>query len=132
MLVAADTNVAVRLLVSDDLAQQRAVVARLERIQARGGHILMTNVVLAEVAWVLESAYGYPRADVLRAITTLVTTTPFTADDPGVVADALVAAASGAADFADYLVLAASRARGATTLLTFDKRLLRHRGCERP
>jgi predicted nucleic-acid-binding protein len=131
VLVAADTNVVVRVLVTDDPAQQRAVVARLRRVEAAGGRALLSHVVLAEVGWVLEAAYGYTRAEVIRAVGTLVTTPPFVAEDPDVVADALSIAASTTADWSDCLVLASSRAQGAT-LLTFDRKLLREADCEKP
>jgi len=132
VLVAADTDVVVRLLVSDDLVQQRAVVARLKRIEASNGRVLVSPVVLAEVAWVLESAYGYRREEVVAAIAALVATPPFVADEPGVVADTLAQAANHRVEMADALVLAIARSRGATTLLTFDRKVLRLSGCVRP
>ncbi|MDQ3031703.1 MAG: PIN domain-containing protein [Myxococcota bacterium] len=131
-MVAADTNVAVRVLVSDDLRQQRAIVARLKKVEAAGESVLLTQVVLAEIAWVLESGYGFARDDVLRAIATLVTTSPFVPEDPAIVADALAIASGGSVGLADGLVLATCRARGATPLLTLDRKLLREDGCERP
>jgi predicted nucleic acid-binding protein len=131
VLVAADTNVVVRILVSDDLAQQRTVVARLKRLERAGDHVLLPHVVLAEVGWVLEAAYGYPRADVVRAVATLVSTPPFVSEDPAIVSDALAIAAGSAVGWADCLVLASCRARGAK-LLTFDKKLLREPDCETP
>jgi predicted nucleic-acid-binding protein len=39
---------------------------------------------------------------------------------------------AGTADFPDYLILALARAAGAATLLTFDRRLLRHSSCKAP
>jgi predicted nucleic-acid-binding protein len=132
VLVAADTNVVVRVLVSDDAVQQRAVVARLERIEASGGRVLLPHVVLAEVGWVLESAYAYRRADVVRALAMLVSTPPFVPEDPALVADALAIAAASSADWSDCMVLATSRAHQASTLLTFDRKLLRMKDCERP
>jgi predicted nucleic-acid-binding protein len=55
VLRAADTNVLVRLLVSDDLAQQRAVVARLAAVEGAGDGVLVPSIVLVEMCWVLES-----------------------------------------------------------------------------
>lgn len=132
MHLAADTNVLVRLLVSDDLAQQAAVVARLEEAESAGGKVLVTSVVLAELSWVLESAYEYDRKDIVRAIEAVMTTSPFSIEDPPVATAALDAFRTGSAGFSDYLVLAAARARGASRLLTFDRKLLRHPDCEKP
>ena len=131
-VLAVDTNVLVRLLVSDDLAQQRAVALRLQKAQAEGDSVLVTPVVLAEVAWVLDSAYGYGRSDIAAAIRRLVSTSPLVSPERADVLRALGWYAKGTADFADYLILALSKAHGARTLLTFDRRLLRHGSCERP
>ena len=105
MLLAADTNILVRLLVSDDLAQQRAVTTRLQAIEATGGRVLVTGVVLAELSWVLESAYGYGRDDIARAIEAVVTTSPFSVDDQTAVIEALDGfRKGGGAGFSDHLV----------------------------
>lgn len=64
-MLAADTNVIVRLLLSDDLAQQRAVHRRLERVLAGGDSVAVSVVVLAELSWVLDSVYQYGRADIV-------------------------------------------------------------------
>ena len=132
MTVGADTNVLVRLLVSDDLQQQAAVVARLERLLAQGDSILVSPVVLAEVSWVLSSAYGYDRQAIGAAVRGLLETPPFVILHDVQVAQALDWFAEGPADFADYLILALATAAGAESLLTFDQRLLKHELCEHP
>jgi predicted nucleic-acid-binding protein len=132
VLHAADTNILVRLLVSDDLAQQRAVEARLAAIEAAGENVLVLSIVLVEMSWVLESVYGYGREDVARAVDAVMNTAPFLLEDRTAIAEALEASRTGKAGFADYVVLATSRAHGAGKLLTFDRKLLRHAGCEKP
>lgn len=131
-MLAADTNVLARLLVSDDLAQQKAVRQRLEKATAEGVAVLITPVVLAELAWVLESVYGYERGDIVRAIRAVVDTPPFHAPERGDVLQAADLYSEGSAGFSDYLILSLARSAGAASLLTFDRRLLRHSLCKKP
>lgn len=131
-MLAADTNVVVRLLVSDDLAQQEAVRKRLERCNGDGEAVLLSPLVLAEVAWVLDSVYGYSKEQIALAIRAVVSTAPFLCPERAEVLRALDAYAGGTADFPDYLILTLARSAGATTLLTFDRRLLKHEACRRP
>lgn len=131
-MLAADTNVVVRLLVSDDLAQQAAVRRRLELCARTGEAVLVSPVVLAEVAWVLDSVHGYSREQIALAVRAVVSTVPFHCPERSDVLHALDSYSGGTADFPDYLILALAKAAGATTLLTFDRRLLKHRACRPP
>lgn len=131
-MIGADTNILVRLLVSDDLEQQRAVVRRLERIQQDGEFVVVSSVVLAELSWVLSSAYRYDRAAIATAIRALSETPPFLVLDRAAVVQALGWFRDGLADFADYLILSLAITQGGSSLLTFDKKLLKHRLCALP
>lgn len=131
-MLAADTNVVVRLLVSDDLEQQEAVHRRLEAAGAAGEAVLVTPVVVAELAWVLESVYDYSRSEITRAVRAVVETPPFLCPERPDVLQALDLYGQGSAGFTDYLIFALAKAGGAEVLLTFDRRLLRNSSCERP
>jgi predicted nucleic-acid-binding protein len=131
-MLAADTNVLVRLLVSDDLAQQRAVAARLRRESSQGRNVLVSTVVLAELAWVLDSVYGYPRPRIAGAIDAILTTPPFRVKERPAVQRALEWFRAGPAEFSDYLILALSMDDGAEGLLTFDRDLLQHPAALKP
>jgi predicted nucleic-acid-binding protein len=131
-VLAADTNVLVRLLVGDDLSQQEAVLRRLRRARSQGVGVLVTDVVLAELAWVLDAAYGYGRVEIAAAIRGILATPPFVVSDRVTVLGALASYEGGPADFADYLILETSRRGGVTKLLTFDRALRKHPDCEPP
>ena len=131
-MFAADTNVLVRVLVGDDAHQQKAALARLRTIRADGGSVVVSTVVLAELAWVLRSAYAYPRAQVADALRGVLNTPPLFVLQRSEVLAAVEAYAKGSADFADYLIMSLARAEGCKTLLTFDQRLLKTPGCEAP
>lgn len=131
-MVSVDTNVVVRLLVSDDLNQQQEALRRITAVRDAGEEALVTSVVLAEISWVLDSCYGYGRADIASALRKLMQTRPFFLPDRGALISALDWYEVGKADFADYFVLALSLAQGANTLLTFDKKLLSEAHCSLP
>ncbi len=131
-MIGVDTNVLVRLLVSDDLPQQRRALARITAARAAGEDVLLTTVVLAELAWVLESAYDYDRAAIGSAIGQLLSTEPFTCDATTEVRAALAAYASGKAGFSDHLIVALSAASGCRALVSFDRRLQREPLVEAP
>ncbi len=131
-MFAADTNVVVRVLVGDDALQQKRAVARLRKILDGGGTVLIGTVVLAEVAWVLASAYSYERKQIAEALRGLTRTAPFVVAQRAHVTEAIDAYERGTAEFSDYLILALARADGCSTLLTFDRRLQKAKGCEAP
>jgi predicted nucleic-acid-binding protein len=70
-MIAVDTNVLVRLVVKDD-PDQFALAERLVREAAESGEpCLVSDPVLCELEWVLESSYGASRSDVLAAMQNL-------------------------------------------------------------
>ena len=131
-MLALDTNVLVRVLVADDPAQQRAALRRLRAMQERGEPAFVPTVVLAELAWVLASAYDYERKAIAAALRGVLSTPPLVVAQRGSVAAAIAEYEKGRADFADYLIVELARAEGCTKVLTFDRRLLRHPDCETP
>ena len=61
---ALDTNVLVRYLVQDDPGQGRKAAAYIERAAEAGDEILISNIVLCETVWVLDTAYGYDKSEI--------------------------------------------------------------------
>ena len=131
-MLGVDSNVIVRLLVSDDVAQQKAVISRLNEMRQRGEWAVVTPVVLAEVSWVLDSVYGFDRERVGAALKALLETPPFTVTGRASVVQAIAWYLAGPADFSDYLILALARAEGADRLLSFSKDMLKHPFALRP
>lgn len=118
-MIAVDTNVLVRLLVGDDLAQRDRAAALFAHAEA----IFIAKTVLLESAWVLQSAYAFPRKDVGKALKKLAGLPNVIVEDAERVAQALNHADYGL-DVADALHMASSS--GAETFYTFDQRLIRH------
>jgi predicted nucleic-acid-binding protein len=123
---AADTNILVRLITRDDVAQ---LVASEEFI-ARGAWV--STLVLAETVWVLGAVYELEHSEIATVVEMLLSHERLTLQDPEVVAAALAhyRAVSGLA-FTDCLVVEIARKAGHLPVGTFDKRLAKLDGAVR-
>lgn len=93
-----------------------------------GDPCLVSNPVLCELEWVLESVYGASRRDVASAVRGLLSTPPFQVEDAALTQRALQAYTKGKGDLSDYLLGLVGRSRGARTTYTFDRDLRRAEG----
>lgn len=118
-MIAVDTNILVRYLVEDDVAQTDRAEAVL-----LSGAVLLPKTVLLETEWVLRSIYRFERSSIAEGIRRLLGLRGIEIEDRPAVARALSWYGENRLDFADALHLASSaRAR---SFATFD-RSLRHR-----
>ena len=125
-MLAVDTNVLVRVLASDDIAQ----VAAAEQFIAQGAWV--SHLVLAETVWVLESVYGRTPAQLSEALQLLLAHESLVLQDADTVAAALEHfRRKPAPGFSDCLVLEIARKAGHTPLGTFDKSLTRLPGAQK-
>lgn len=126
-MIGLDSNVLVRYLVQDDVEQAKAATALIEGecTDESPGHV--DAVVLAEIVWVLTSAYGYPKEAVEGVIRQLLRTTEIEIEGSDAAWAALRQFEAGAADFADHLIAWRNRASGCRVTYTFDRRAARER-----
>ena len=127
-MIAIDTNVLVRVLI--DEPSQAAHITAARALVADAGNVFVSQVVLIETVWVLESAYQLPKAEVLRALDHLLANAAFDLDEESRCVAAVRLFHDSNADFAGCLILTGCRARG-LDLYTFDKRLSRLDGARR-
>ena len=116
-MIAADTNVLVRLLTGDDAKQAAAA-----RSLFAAGPIWIAKTVLLETGWVLGSMYGFEEGAVRDALTKLLGLKNVHVEDESAVVDALALMAHGV-ELADALHLS-SRPPGAE-FVSFDKSFVR-------
>jgi predicted nucleic-acid-binding protein len=114
-VIAVDTNILVRYLVEDDVAQ----TDRAETV-LRSGSVLLPKTVLLETEWVLRSLYRFERSATAEGITRLLGLPGVEIEDRAAVSQALGRFGEGL-DFADALHLASSRE--ADAFATFDRAL---------
>ena len=98
---AVDTNVLVRYLVQDDPRQGKKAAASIEGAARAAEPILIGNIVLCETAWVLDSAYGYSRAEIHSALEKILQSSTFQFEAKDLLWAALEQYRSIKADFAD-------------------------------
>lgn len=126
-----DTNILIRFLVQDH-QQQAAIVHQLfsetERLKQT---LLVTNLVLLETIWVLESVYQVKRSAILDTIDELMTLPILQFNQQPVIRQFLDTARQSKIDLSDALIGHWARERGCTTVLTFDKKAARSELFER-
>ena len=122
-MIALDTNVLVRLLVGDDEAQLKRALTVLGPRWERSETAFLTDVVLAELEWVLDSAYSVNRFDRVAAFHQLLADQRFSFQNRSRVDKALRRYEAGRGDLSDYLLGIAASDADAESTLTFDRGL---------
>lgn len=124
-MISLDTNVLVRYFAEDDETQLKKIYKLLERKDAT---FFVCDIVLVETDWVLRSLYDWSRAEVADAFVRLTTVHNLKFEDEARLRIALGMVEEGA-DFADEMIVGASRERGSDYFATFDKAIIRrHKG----
>ena len=126
-MIGLDTNLLVRYIVQDDAEQAHAATRLIEGQCTERSPGYLNLIVLAELAWVLNRAYGYADSDVGRVLIQLLRTTEFKIEDSDAVWAALREFEVGTAEFADYLIAQRNRSAGCTSTYTFDRKAARSR-----
>jgi predicted nucleic-acid-binding protein len=129
-VIALDTNVLVRILVVDDQRQSARAAALVRRAGEAGERLFVSDVVLCETMWVLTSSYRTPRDEVAGVLTRLLRSRELEFEDSDLLARALRAYEGGRGDLADYVIRERARRSGCSSVLTFDKVLLKEEGFE--
>lgn len=121
-MIGIDTNILVRVIVADDPKQTAAArdFIRAECTPDDPGFV--SNVVLAEVAWILSRGYGYPRAAIADAIERIMETAQLQVESSTDVASALADYRLGPAGFTDCLIGHLNRTADCSYTVTFDRK----------
>jgi len=116
MKIVADTNLLVRLAVSDDSVQRRIAAKAVKEAEA----VIIGNLALSELVWVLRSRYGFARAEIISAIDSLCGIANVAIDRAAVV-EAIAVMRAGA-DLADGVIAYEGAWLGGETFVSFDKK----------
>ena len=128
---ALDTNVLVRLIVQDDESQALIVSRLLEQHTRRSESLWVAVTVMLELEWVLRSRYNFRKADVIRALSSLLTTIELIFESEAALEQALASYEEGSADFGEYLHLSLAQKESALPFWTFDAKASRTVGAKR-
>ena len=127
-MIALDTNILIRLMVRDDPRQTELAERLVESAAERGETCLVTDPVLCEIEWVLESNYGAARLEIVAAMQELLAQEGFIFEDRDAFRQAVDLCQQSKVEFSDLLIGAKGQARGARTTYTFDRVLSRQEG----
>lgn len=121
-----DTNVLVRYMMQDDARQAASATRLIESLSAESpGFVSLVSVV--EIAWVLTSAYGLGRGQLVQAFESLLRSKEIAIERAETVWKALRIFQSVNVDFADCLIERSAAAAGCDRTMTFDRNAVK--GC---
>ncbi|MBI3603769.1 MAG: type II toxin-antitoxin system VapC family toxin [Nitrospirae bacterium] len=129
-MIGLDTNVIVRYLVQDDPGQSRKASQLIARECTKEHPGFINRIVLCELVWVLESAYGYSKETIAGVLEKVLRTSQFQVEDIQAVWTAFRLYQKGKADFADCLLGTLNRHRGCERTVTFDQQAGKLEGFE--
>ena len=120
-MIGLDTNVLVRHLVQDDPGQSRKATQVITKQCTRDDPGFINRIVLCELVWVLESAYGYSKDTIVTVLEKLLRTSQLKVEDVQAAWTAFRMYQKGKADFADCLLGTTNRLGGCDETVTFDQ-----------
>jgi predicted nucleic acid-binding protein len=129
--VLCDTNVLIRFLTADHPQQSPQARRAVEAAAAGRVTIVITDVVVAELVFVLTSVYGLTERDIADRLTELLSLPGVESSDAAMLADALTVWAEGGLDFVDAYLVAIDRATRDVDVLSFDRDFDRIEGVDR-
>jgi predicted nucleic-acid-binding protein len=120
-MIGVDTNVLVRLVVSDSADQATAARVLIEEAETGGQAVFVNRVVLAEFLWVLASQYRVSKSEALAALEALTRRPVFRCEDREAVIASIGFARRGRQQITDLIVAETNKARGCDATYTFDR-----------
>jgi predicted nucleic-acid-binding protein len=130
-VIALDTNILIRILVRDDPGQTALAERLLQEASDADEPCFISDPVLCEVEWVLESSYRAKKGEILAAMQELLAVDLFVFEDREILHQVIARYQESKADFSDCLIGAKARSKGARTTYTFERVLTEAQGFTR-
>jgi predicted nucleic acid-binding protein len=122
-----DTNIIVRHLTGDP----PAMAERATRFLASQRDLLLTDLILAETVYVLESFYEAPRNQVAEAIRSMIAFESIVCVDPAMLLRAIEVYETDRLDFAEAYLVASAESTQVGRIASFDQAIDRVQTVER-
>lgn len=122
-----DTNIIVRHLTGDP----PAMAERATRLLARERDLLLTDLILAETVYVLESFYEAPRNQVAEAVRSMIAFESIVCVDPAMLLRAIEVYEADRLDFAESYLVASAESTQVGRIASFDQAIDRVQTVER-
>lgn len=126
-MIGLDTNVLVRFFAQDD-ARQSPVATRLINGLTKESPGFVSSITLCELVWVMETAYGLGKAQILLILRQLLESDELAIEGKPLVWAAFSCFQKAALDFSDALLSEVAKDVGCTHTATFDKAAARVEG----
>ena len=121
-MVFVDTNVFLRFFVKDTASLYEKARALFEKAEAGKIKLETSELVIAEIVWVLESFYGFTRKEVTEVLTTLLASRNLRIANHARISEAVHLYTSGNMDFIDAYNIAYIKSKEYTKIATFDSK----------
>jgi len=115
-----DTNVFLRFFVRDVEPFYLSAKELFEKAEKGSVKLETSDLVIAEIVWVLESYYAFSRAEIQRVIDTILETRNIKVANQSRVTEAVRHYSSGKIDFIDAYNIAYMKAKNFKKVATFD------------
>ena len=116
-----DANVILRYLTKDPPKLAEAAFKTFSAAQQGLILLVLTPITVAEVVWVLESFYGYPRVQIAETLSHFLRSAGLHVTDLDLLIQALSLYHEKNIDFADALLAGAALGQGLNIVYSFDK-----------
>jgi predicted nucleic-acid-binding protein len=123
-----DTNVLVRYIANDHPTQAEIVDRLFRDCSAAGEHLFVPVIVLCELVWVLDRAYGQTKPQIVEVLERLLGLDLLRFEQETVVRQSLIRFRDGKASFPDFVIGEICRHAGCLNTVTFDRDLRRASG----
>ncbi len=129
-MIGLDTNVVIRYLVQDDIAQARKANPLMEKSLTPDEPGFINLTTLCEIVWVLKRNYRLDKPGQVAVVDNLLSTKQLWVANVPVVWKALRAYESGNADFSDAIIAYVNEVHQCDHTVTFDKQASRLDGMQ--
>ncbi|MGH9575198.1 MAG: PIN domain-containing protein [Candidatus Acidiferrales bacterium] len=124
-MIGLDTNILIRYLTQDDSVQSQKATEILERRLTNENPGFISVVVMAEIVWVLDRAYGLADREIVAAIERMLHTDVLLVENEQEIFTAMIMLKEGRGSFADALIAELGCRAGCRHTLTFGEKALR-------
>lgn len=122
LVIAIDTNIAVRVFIDDLDATQ---IHKARDLVKKAKNIYLTQIVLVEMAWVFARAYQLTKHQIVTILEEINQNSAFVVEQEIVFQEALTTYKNFNIDFSDCMILASAKSAGIKQIYTFDEKFAR-------
>lgn len=125
---AIDTNILIRFLVKDHPAQSKKVFELFNEHEIKMAPLFISNFVLLETIWVLESVYNATKSEIIQSIQAIFRISFLKFENPDAISQFLSISETTKLELSDCLIGTVNESCNCDGTLTFDKKAAKEAG----